>query len=73
MGGLLFESRSGSFFASVQVTQLLPEYLTDDECAEMQHKDEAADLTASEKRLLKAAVDEEKRQRAKQRPVPRRK
>jgi hypothetical protein len=35
-------------------------------------KDEAADLTASEKRLLKAAVNEEKRQRAK-RPGPRRK
>ena len=35
-------------------------------------KDETADLTASEKRLLKAAVDEEKRQRAK-RSVPRRK
>jgi hypothetical protein len=35
-------------------------------------KDEAADLTSSEKRLLKAAVDEEKRQRAK-RSVPRRK
>ncbi len=35
-------------------------------------KDEAADLTASEKRALKAAADEEKRQRAK-RPVPRKK
>lgn len=35
-------------------------------------KNEAADLTTSEKRLLKAAVDEEKRQRAKH-PVPRRK
>jgi hypothetical protein len=35
-------------------------------------KDEAADLKASEKRLLKAAVDEEKRQRAR-RSVPRRK
>ena len=35
-------------------------------------KDEAADLTANEKRLLKAAVDGAKRQRAK-RPVPRRK
>ena len=35
-------------------------------------KDEAADLTASERRLLKAAVDEEKRQRAK-RSLPRRK
>jgi hypothetical protein len=35
-------------------------------------KNEAADLTPNEKRLLKAAVDEEKRQRAK-RSVPRRK
>jgi hypothetical protein len=35
-------------------------------------KDEAADLTASEKRLLKAALDQEKRQRAR-RSVPRRK
>jgi predicted membrane GTPase involved in stress response len=35
-------------------------------------KDEAADLTPSEKRLLKAAADEEKRQRAK-RPLLRRK
>ena len=34
-------------------------------------KDEAADLTPSEKRLLKAAADEEKRQRAK-RPLLRR-
>ena len=30
-------------------------------------KDEAADLTAREKRLLKAALDEEKRQRTKRR------
>jgi hypothetical protein len=35
-------------------------------------KDEAADLTPDEKRLLKAAADEEKRQRAK-RPRSRRK
>ena len=35
-------------------------------------KDQAADLTASEKRLLKAAAHKEKRQRAK-RSVPRRK
>lgn len=34
-------------------------------------KDEAADLTASEKRLLKEAVDEEKRQRARRRAVRR--
>lgn len=31
-------------------------------------KDEAADLTPSQKRLLKAAIDEEKRQRARGRP-----
>lgn len=116
------------FIEAPLFTQLLPEYLTDDEYAELQlylasdpeagdvisgtggfrkvrwgdprrgqgrrgglrviyylflqdsliwfvtlyGKDEAADLTASEKRLLKAAVDEEKRQRAK-RPGPRRK
>jgi len=34
-------------------------------------KDEAADLTASEKRLLKAAVDQEKQQRAGRRIVRR--
>lgn len=34
-------------------------------------KDEAADLTASEKRLLKAAVDAEKQQRARRRVVRR--
>jgi hypothetical protein len=34
-------------------------------------KNEAADLTANERRLLKAAVDEEKRQRAKRRGVRR--
>jgi hypothetical protein len=119
---------SVEFIEAPLFTQLLPEYLTDDEYAELQHylardpeagdvipgtggfrkvrwgdprrghgrrgglrliyylflqdrliwfvtlygKDEAADLTASEKRLLKSAVDEEKRQRAK-RSVPRRK
>jgi hypothetical protein len=116
------------FIEAPLFTQLLPEYLTDDAYAELQHylardpeagkvvpgtggfrkvrwrdprrgqgrrgglrviyylflqdsviwfvtlyaKHEAADLTASEKRLLTAAVDEEKQQRAK-RSVPRRK
>lgn len=86
------------FIEAPLFTQLLPEYLTDDEYAELQlylandpeagdvipgtggfrkaphavWKDEAADLTASEKRLLRAAVDEEKKQRARRR-VARRK
>ena len=119
---------SVEFIEAPLFTQLLPEYLSDNEYAELQHylandpeagdvipgtggfrkvrwgdprrgqgrrgglriiyylflqdsliwfvtlygKNEAADLTANEKRLLKAAVDGEKRQRAK-RPVSRRK
>jgi hypothetical protein len=112
------------FVESPLFTQLLPEYLTDDEYAALQRhlasdpeagdvmagsggfrkvrwadrrrgqgrrgglrviyylfeqegqiwfltlygKDEAADLTPNEKRLLKAAIDEEKRQRSRRRP-----
>lgn len=115
------------FIEAPRFTQLLPEYLTDDEYAELQlylardpeagdvipgtggfrkvrwadrrrgqgrrgglrviyylflqesqiwllalyGKDEAADLTASEKRLLKAAVDQEKQHRARRRIVRR--
>ena len=49
------------FIEAPAFTQLLAEYLT------MYGKDEAADLSAKEKRLLKAAVDGEKRQRARRR------
>lgn len=37
----------------------------------MYRKDEAADLTSKEKQALKAAVDEEKRQRARRRALRR--
>jgi len=37
----------------------------------MYGKDEAADLTSKEKRALKAAIEEEKRQRVRRRPLRR--
>jgi hypothetical protein len=58
------------FIEAPLFTQLLPEYLTDDEYADLQLY-LASDPEAGA-RLLKAAVDEEKRQRAR-RPLPRRK
>jgi hypothetical protein len=54
------------FIEAPVFTRLLPRYLSDDE-----YRDEAADLTAKERRLLKAALEEEKQQRARLRAMRR--
>ncbi len=69
------------FIEAPLFTELLPRYLSDDEYRQYYHfaedmqiwfltlcgKDETSDLTAKERGLLKVALEEEKRQRARRR------
>jgi hypothetical protein len=62
------------FIEAPRFTQLLPDYLSDDDYGDLQMhlaKNPEADLTPKEKRLLKSAIDEETRQRARRRALRR--